>query len=266
MSRQKLGQHYLKDRRVVDKIIASAEIRPGERVLEIGTGRGALTERLAYLGADLEGYEVDRENLVATLEKVGAAGVVVHLGDAFKEAPRFDVLVSSLPYSRSATFLEWISRIRYVRAIVLLQEDFVTKIMAAPGTRNYRAISAVAQISSEIKVLMRVGRESFSPPPKVNSLLISVKPRRRMTGAEISRVKRLFSLRRKEVVSATNELGIALPTNDYGRRRVYSLRPREVLEICGHRTPQVAERPSREDCAPAKVGSGQQREVSDPAC
>ncbi len=233
MNRQKLGQHYLKDRQVVDKIIASAEIRPDERVLEIGTGRGALTKELAHLGASLEGYEVARENLAATLEEVGTSRVVMHLGDAFKETPRFDVLVSSLPYSRSATFIEWISRIRYNRAVVLLQEDFVTKIMAAPGTRDYRAISAVAQISSVLKVLTWVGRESFSPPPKVSSLLISVRPRRRMTSAEISRVKRLFSLRRREVVSATDELGIALPRNDYERRRVYSLRPEEVLEICG---------------------------------
>ena len=233
MNRRKLGQHYLKDRQVVDKIIASAEIRPGERVLEIGTGTGALTEKLAQIGADLEGYEVDRKNLAATLEKVGTARVGMHLGDAFKETPHFDVLVSSLPYSRSATFVEWISRIRYVRAVVLLQEDFVTKIMAAPGTTDYKAISAIAQISSELKVLMQVDRGSFSPPPKVSSLLISVKPRRRMTSAEISRVRRLFSLRRREVVSATRKLGINLPGNDYGRRRVYSLRPEEVLEICG---------------------------------
>jgi 16S rRNA (adenine1518-N6/adenine1519-N6)-dimethyltransferase len=233
MSRRRLGQHYLTDRRVVDKIIASANVQPDERLLEIGTGRGILTKELAHLGAGLEGYEVDRGNLAATFEELGTSRAVIHLGDAFKETPRFDVLVSSLPYSRSATFVEWISQIEYDRAVVLLQEDFVNKILATPGTRNYRAISAVLQISSEVKVLMRVGRVSFSPPPNVGSLLVSVKPKRRMTGAEISRVKWLFSLRRREVVSAMAKLGMVRPKTDYGKRRVYFLTPEEVLEICG---------------------------------
>ncbi|MGD0145525.1 MAG: rRNA adenine N-6-methyltransferase family protein [Nitrososphaerales archaeon] len=233
MSRQRLGQHYLTDQRVVSEIVASAKIQPDERILEIGTGRGVLTRELVHLGANLEAYEVDRANLAATLEELDIARAVVHLGDAFKETPRFDVLVSSLPYSRSATFVEWISQLEYSRAVVLLQEDFVNKILATPGTRDYRAISAIAQISSEVKVLMRVGRESFSPPPRVNSLLVAVKPKRRMTGIGISRVKRLFSLRRREAVSAMAKLGMARPKTNYGKRRVYSLTPEEVLEICG---------------------------------
>ncbi|MGD0395850.1 MAG: rRNA adenine N-6-methyltransferase family protein [Nitrososphaerales archaeon] len=232
MSRQRLGQHYLRDRRVIDKIVVSANVQPDERILEIGTGRGVLTRELVHLGASLEAYEIDKENFAATLEELGVARALVHLGDAFKEMPRFDVLVSSLPYSRSATFIEWISQLEYGRAVVLLQEDFVNKIMANAGTRDYRAISVIAQVSSKVKVLMRVGRESFSPHPRVSSLLVSVKPKRRMTGAEILRVKCLFSLRRREVVSATVKLGMARPKTDYGKRRVYSLTPEEVLEIC----------------------------------
>ncbi len=232
MSRQKLGQHYLTDQRVVEKILACANIQPDEWLLEIGTGRGVLTKELVHLGAGLEGYEVDRVNLAATLEELGTARAVLHLGDAFKETPRFDVLVSSLPYSRSTTFVEWISQVEYDRAVVLLQEDFVNKILATPGARDYRTISVVLQISSEVKVLMRVGRESFSPPPKVSSLVVSVKPKRRMTSAEISRVKRLFSLRRREVAAAMTKLGMARPKTSYGKRRVYSLTPEEVLEIC----------------------------------
>ena len=231
MSRQRLGQNYLTDSVVVDRILARADIQPEEQVLEIGTGKGALTKKLAHLGASLEAYEIDNKNFVTTLEELGTTKATIHLGDAFKESPHFDVLVSSLPYSRSATFIEWISQIEYSRALVLLQEDFVTKIMAGPGARDYRAISAIAQISSGFEVLMRVNRESFSPPPRVTSLLVLVKPKRRMTGAEISNVKHLFSLRRRQVATATAELGMVLPKN-YGKRRVYSLAPEEVLEIC----------------------------------
>jgi len=251
MRRQRLGQHYLVDRLVVEKIITSAAIRSDERVLEIGTGRGVLTKELVRLGASLEGFEIDRENFAATLRELGTSRAVIHLEDAFKEVPRFDVLISSLPYSKSATFIEWISRVEYDRAVVIIQEDFVGKIMAPPGARDYRAISAVAQASSEFNVLMKVCRESFSPPPKVSSLLVLVKPKRRMMDGQISRVKQLFSLRRREVVSAATELGMPLPSYDYGRRRVYSLTPKEVLEICGKTEGQAnAGRSSRNDSGP----------------
>ncbi len=232
MKRRTLGQHYLTDPGVVSKIIAASDVRPHEKVLEIGTGKGALTQELARLGSGLVGYEVDRENYIETLEKVGNARAAIHLGDAFKEKPKFDVLVSSLPYSKSATFIEWISQVDYDRAVVLLQEDFVKKILAEPGTRDYRAMSAIAQISSEIRVLMRVGRGSFSPPPKVNSLLVSVKPMIRPSRAEMSAIKRLFSLRRRQVVSALAELEIDGAGKDFGKRRVYSLEPGEVHELC----------------------------------
>jgi len=231
MSRQRLGQHYLIDSGVVEEIISAAKIKPDERVLEIGTGRGALTRELARLGSSLEGYEVDEENLAVTIGELGTKSAVIHLGDAFKETPRFDVLVSSLPYSRSANFIEWISQVEYDRAVVLLQEDFVAKVLAVPGARNYRAVSVVGQVSSEFRVLMRVGRKAFSPPPRINSVLVLVRPKRRLTRAEILWIKRLFSLRRREVASAAAELGMVLPRTLLRRRRVYSLTPDEVLDI-----------------------------------
>lgn len=232
MTRRRLGQHYLTDDRVVRKFVAAADIQKDERVLEIGTGRGALSRKLVGLGASFEGYEVDRENYAETIEALNGKDVVVHLGDAFKERPKFDVLVSSLPYSRSATFVEWISQVDYDRGVVLLQGDFVAKLLAEPGAREYRAVSAVAQISSEFKVLWRVGRTSFSPPPKISSVAASVRPRRRLSPEEIAKIKRLFSLRRREVASALTKLGMAGRKEAFGKRRVYSLRPEEIMEIC----------------------------------
>lgn len=232
MSRRRLGQHYLNDGEVVRRIVAAAKIQPSERVLEIGTGRGALTGQLAALGRSFEGYEVDRENYVRTLEGLTRKGAKVHLRDAFRERPEFDVLVASLPYSKSSKFIDWVSQVDYVRGIVLLQEDFVAKVLAEPGTRDYRGVSALAQISSDIKTLFKVGRSSFSPPPRVNSVVVAFKPRQRLSKTEISRVKRLFSLRRREVVSALTKLGMPGGKEAFGKRRVYSLQPEEVMLIC----------------------------------
>ena len=235
MKRRRLGQHYLVDEQAVRRIVEEAAIEPDERVFEIGTGRGELTRELAGLGREYGGYEVDRGNYEATVAVVPEAKGKIRIGDVFEHRPLFDVLVASLPYSRSSTFIEWLSQLRYVRAVVVLQEDFVKKTLAKPGTRDYRGISAVAQMSSDTQVLFRLGRNAFSPQPKVSSLVVRMTPRRRLTAAEISNVKRLFSLRRRKVSSVLAELKMA--ARDYGDRRVYSLLPDEIHALCAPRTP-----------------------------
>ena len=208
-----------------------AAIRPSERVLEIGTGKGVLTKELAGRGSALVGYEVDSDNFEDTKEAVRGTGAEVHLGSAFEARPEFDVLVSSLPYSESATFVEWLSGMSFDRAVVVLQDDFVRKLLASPGDREYRGISALAQIAFGIKVLDRIERASFSPQPRVNSVIVSFVPKRRLPGYEVSNVVRLFSLRRRQVGSALAKLGMKY-TGAYGRRRVYELAPEEVHELC----------------------------------
>jgi 16S rRNA (adenine1518-N6/adenine1519-N6)-dimethyltransferase len=231
MKRRSLGQHYLIDPGVVRRIVELAQIRPSDRVLEIGTGRGALTRELAGLGAGFEGYEVDRRNYEETLAAVRGREADVSLGDAFKQRPSFDVLVSSLPYSESARFIEWLCGANFERAVVVLQEDFVRKIMASPGARDYRGISALAQIAFDIKVLERVSRKSFAPQPRVNSVIVSFAPKLLVSEAEAANVMRLFSLRRRQVDSALSKLGME-GAGGHGRRRIYSLTPVEVDELC----------------------------------
>lgn len=212
-------------------MISLAEIRPSDRVLEIGTGRGTLTKELVHLGRAFEGYEVDRQNHLATIEAVRGTQARLHLADAFEHRPRFDVLVSSLPYSESARFVRWLSGSGFRRAVVLLQEDFVRKLLASPGGRNYRGVSALAQLSFDLRVVGRVKRESFVPQPRVSSVIVLLSPRRRVSDAEVANIIRLFSLRRRRVGSALAELGMEL-NYVQGARRVNSLSPAEVHEIC----------------------------------
>ena len=232
MTRRSLGQHYLVDPRVVEKMVSLARLRGSELLLEIGTGRGILTEKLAGICPRFVGYEVDLENYTATLSRLHGYRGCIRLADAFEERPQFDVLVSSLPYSRSRDFIEWISQAEYRRAVVLLQDDFVMKILSPPGSRDYRAISAIAQVSSEVEVHARVGRSAFSPPPRVGSVLATFVPRKRLSNSEVLDIKRLFSLRRREVCAALMVLGFGSGDNGYSGRRVYSLSPDEVYKIC----------------------------------
>ncbi len=230
MKRKALGQHYLVDEAVALDMVAAARISPGERVLEVGTGRGALTKYLVGLSDSYDGYEVDRANYEQTLAVTGASRARVHLEDAFGRGRRFDVLVASLPYSQSSRFVEWLAVLEFRRAVVLLQEDFVRKVTAPPGSRDYRGVSALAQTAFEVRVISRVSRASFSPRPKVASLLVSISQKVRLSDSEVGGIKRLFTVRRKRVSTATATLGIK-SKEDYGERRVYSLTPDEILSL-----------------------------------
>src|SRR5580698_10003162 len=113
--RRALGQHYLIDPSVTALMVRLAAIERDDRVLEIGTGRGALTRGLSGASDSFEAFELDRDNYLATKEL--GLDVVLHHGDAFADSREFDVLVSSLPYSESSNFVEWLSRHHYEKAV-----------------------------------------------------------------------------------------------------------------------------------------------------
>jgi 16S rRNA (adenine1518-N6/adenine1519-N6)-dimethyltransferase len=228
MKRRRLGQHYLSDPAVAEKLVSASEAGPGDAVLEIGTGRGELTAMLCERAKSVEAYEVDRENAEVTSRNVRSRNLTLRVADAFESRPSFDVLVSSVPYSRSSDFVEWLAQLQFKKAAVLLQKDFVDKLAARPGDRNYRAVSAIGQMAFRIAVRHRVPREAFEPAPKVDSAIVVLTPRARLTREEISRLKELFALRRK-TVRAAGVGGRALAS--FGQRRIYTLGPEELETI-----------------------------------
>jgi 16S rRNA (adenine1518-N6/adenine1519-N6)-dimethyltransferase len=232
MKRRTLGQHYLTDASVVHRLVSAAGLHGTEDVVEIGTGKGVLTKELASRCKRLEGFEVDRRNYEETKAVATARNVFIRLEDAFDMKPTFDVVVSSLPYSRSQDFVEWISQLGYDRGVVVLQKDFVDKIRSPPGTRDYRAVSVIAQMSLEMKEMGPVNRSAFHPPPKVSSVILAIRPRMRLKEEEIAKIKMLFSLRRRRVSNVLERFGFAARPDDFGDRRISSLTPEEVHQIC----------------------------------
>ncbi len=235
-----MGQHYLADPSVVKSMIDLAAVRPGERVLEIGTGGGALTRELVGLTPNLEGYEIDKESYEKLKSELGGASLVLHNEDAFNSSPEFDVLLSSLPYSESSHFVEWLSQKRYGRAVVLLQRDFAMKLTAPPGSPAYRAVSVISQASAEVEIVSDVSRASFDPPPRVNSCLVTMRWRRTLGPEQTAMIKRIFSQKRRTVRAALKGLGLVAPPSapEPGASlplqcRVNSLRPDSVLAIVG---------------------------------
>jgi 16S rRNA A1518/A1519 N6-dimethyltransferase RsmA/KsgA/DIM1 with predicted DNA glycosylase/AP lyase activity len=215
-------------------MVRLAEVGRDDRVLEIGTGRGALTRELSGLSSSFDAFELDRTNYLATKE-LGLDDVALHLGDAFAGPREFDVLVSSLPYSESSRFVEWLSGHRYDRAVVLLQRDFVVKLLARPGRGEYRAVSVISQISSDVRPELDVARECFDPPPKVSSTVVVIRPRDVLSPDDIMSVKMLFSQRRRKLSGALKQLGLRAGKVDPQllSRRVQDLSPSDFRGLLG---------------------------------
>ncbi len=221
-------------------MIDLAAVRPGERVLEIGTGGGALTRELVGLTPNLEGYEIDRESFERLERELGGAPLVLHNEDVFNSSPEFDVLLSSSPYSESSHFVEWLSQMRYDRAVVLLQRDFAMKLTAPPGSPAYRAVSVISQASTKVEIVSDVSRASFDPPPRVNSCLATMRWRRTLNAEQTAMIKRIFSQKRRTVRAALNSLGLLAPPSAPEptaslplQCRVNSLHPESILAMVG---------------------------------
>lgn len=184
--RQVLGQHFLRDPRLLDKIARTIDPRPGDVVIEIGPGKGALTRALSPLVRMIVAVEKDRI-LAESLNAEKPRNVAVVAGDALEVS--FERLIretagasppvkiaGNLPYSISGPFLArvWEERRLFSRASFLLQREVAERIAAGPGTKEYAPLSIMLQIFFEVKILFRVAPGSFTPPPKVDSAVVSL--------------------------------------------------------------------------------------------
>jgi 16S rRNA (adenine1518-N6/adenine1519-N6)-dimethyltransferase len=173
----RLGQHFLADANVTRKIVRTADVGPGSRVVEIGAGTGTLTRALADAGASVVAYEVD-PGLRPLLEEV-TAGLEVEL--RFDDVTDVDFaesldgdgwsMVANLPYNvgtpvvleaiRGATNIE--------RFVVMVQEEVARRFVATAGSPDYGLPSVVTGIYTEAKLAFTVPPQVFYPPPRVDS-------------------------------------------------------------------------------------------------
>jgi len=223
------GQHMLADRRVLGKILDAAGIGKGETVLEAGTGHGILTTELCRVAKSVVSYEVDKNLHQQVRAQLQFQNLELVKADLFRTKNlRFDVFASNLPYSRSRDAIEWLAAQKFGRAIVMVQEEFADKLVAKPGDKNYRAISALAAHCFAIEKLFSVGRESFEPRPKVESAVIRIIPVNTVTKDTVKSLNLLFSKRNKKASTVAAKAGIK---TDYGSKRIGQLMPSDVVKI-----------------------------------
>ncbi|MBX7527340.1 16S rRNA (adenine(1518)-N(6)/adenine(1519)-N(6))-dimethyltransferase RsmA [Qipengyuania vesicularis] len=209
-----LGQNFLFDEQLLDRIAAVPDSLDGRRVLEIGPGPGGLTRALLRAGAQVTAIEMDRRCLPA-LEELGGAypgRLQVIEGDALKldhgeimGGEPFAVL-SNLPYNvGTALFTRWMGGEewppQWTSLTLMFQQEVAQRIVAKPGSSAYGRLAVLAQWRAEAKLAMKVHRSAFTPPPKVMSAIVHVEPAAMPEGVSARILERVteaaFGQRRK---------------------------------------------------------------------
>ena len=185
-AKKSLGQHFLHERGVVDKIILAVDPKPGEHIVEIGPGQGALTFPLLDRHGALTAIEFDRDLITPLTAAAPAHGelTLIHANVLDVDFTALAVdghirLVGNLPYNLSSPIL--FHALDHAPAIVdmhfMLQKEVVERMAAPPGSKVYGRLSVMLQAYCEVTALFTVAPGAFSPPPKVDSAVVRLLPR-----------------------------------------------------------------------------------------
>lgn len=222
-ARKRFGQHFLHDPGIIERIVRAIDPRPGERLVEIGPGLGALTRPLLERSGRLAAVELDRDVIAPLREHCAGAGEVeIIQADAlavdFSALGEDLRLAGNLPYNISTPLLFHL--LGYADAIrdmhFMLQREVVERMAAGAGEPAYGRLSVTLAARARVEPLFAVGRGAFRPPPQVESAIVRVVPRRPDFAIDdMARfdavVTRAFGQRRKTLLNALK--GIATRTD-----------------------------------------------------
>lgn len=190
-ARKRFGQHWLRDAAVLDQILAAADLSDQDRVLEVGPGRGVLTERLlASAAAAVHAVELDRDLVAGLLERFGSQsrfsiseGDVLRLPLLLPDGQPASKVVANIPYNITGPLLgRLIGRLdqpvdpTYKRLVLLVQKEVAVRIRARPGHTSFSALSVRMQLLANCRSVCAVPPRCFQPPPKVQSEVILLDP------------------------------------------------------------------------------------------
>ncbi len=248
--RHRLGQHFLTDLRVLERQLRYAELNESDTVLEIGPGLGALTQRLREHVKKVIAVELD-PGMLDELRRRGLEDEKTQLvqGDAarldYSQLGGFNKVVANLPYSASSPITFQLLLTKFELAVLMYQLEFAERLVADQTSDNYGRLSAARAYFAEAKILERVPRGAFSPPPDVSSALVMLRPHAKppfQVGSPesfLAFLRVVFSTRRKTLRSTLKkqhgELGFTaehveavLARLGVGERRPEEMTPAEL--------------------------------------
>ena len=208
----KLGQHFLIDRDVTERIVHYSELKPDDRILEIGPGEGDLTRALAAHVERVYAVEVDPDlatNLVGRIPNVN----VINADALTVELPDYNKIVSNLPYQISSKITYRLLSRPFELAVLMFQREFSRRMQAKVGSKEYGRLAMVVGFFCEVEILECVPKTAFRPVPKVNSSIVRLRPRKERPEVDAMTFMRLaeglFRSRRKKVKKALAAMGVS---------------------------------------------------------
>jgi 16S rRNA (adenine1518-N6/adenine1519-N6)-dimethyltransferase len=214
--KKRYGQHFISDRKLLQRIVHFAGIQTPDTVVEIGPGAGALTRELASAARRVIALEIDRD-LIPALRTSAAPNTEIIEGDAlaidFSEHTQDAFhLVGNLPYNIAAPLIKKFiaCRAQILDVTIMIQKEVAERIRAGPGTREYGPLSVLVQYYAKPVWGFTVPPGAFTPRPKVDSAVIRLEWKPKVPDAPdfTDFVQKAFSSRRKKLI---NSLGAVLP-------------------------------------------------------
>ncbi|MBE9045434.1 16S rRNA (adenine(1518)-N(6)/adenine(1519)-N(6))-dimethyltransferase RsmA [Pleurocapsales cyanobacterium LEGE 10410] len=194
--RKQFGQHWLRDKQVLERIIIAAELNQSDRILEIGPGTGNLTEQLLPEISALVSVEIDRDLCKRLVKNFGERdNFLLVQGDflqldldlPLQDFPKFQnphKVVANIPYNITGPIIEkLLGKIatpapqQYESIVLLVQKEVGERLVAVPGSKAFGALSIRVQYLASCELICNVPARSFYPPPKVDSVVIRLRPR-----------------------------------------------------------------------------------------
>ena len=196
-TKKQFGQHWLRNEQVLDRIITAAKIAPTDRILEIGPGTGILTRRLIPAASAVVAVEIDRDLCALLVKKLGNVDNFLLLENDFlgldvdsvlNDFPKFqnaNKVVANIPYNITGPILEKLlgnivrpNQKPFDSIVLLVQKEVGDRLYAKPSTKAFGALSIRVQYLAQCELICPVPARDFSPPPKVDSAVIRLTPRR----------------------------------------------------------------------------------------
>jgi 16S rRNA (adenine1518-N6/adenine1519-N6)-dimethyltransferase len=221
-AKKRFGQHFLHDPGTISRIVHAINPRPGDRIVEIGPGRGAITAPVLSLAGAIDVVEIDRD-VIAPLQThcQGRGELRVHLADALEfdfralrgDGPKLR-LIGNLPYNVSTPLLfHFISQLDAIADMhFMLQKEVVVRMAAAPGSGDYGRLTVMLAPHVRVESLFDIGAGAFKPAPQVTSTFFALHPHPRPPfdvgdpAAFAAVVLAAFSKRRKTLRNALQPL------------------------------------------------------------
>jgi 16S rRNA (adenine1518-N6/adenine1519-N6)-dimethyltransferase len=201
---RRLGQNFLVDRTARDLIVNSSDLQASDVVLEVGPGKGFLTEALLAHAGKVIAIEKDPRLAIILRNKYERNRKLrIIQGDVLKvKIPRFNKVVCTPPYYISSRLVLLLISKRFRCAVLTLQKEFAERLAAIPGSPNYGRISVMVQHKSSVELVGTIQRSSFKPVPKVDSAVVVIRRQKPKVPVRSERifgelVRFMFTQRRK---------------------------------------------------------------------